>query len=1072
MICRKRFDPVPCSSCAGESMMKGIFVTDLYSKICNALAGILPDKLPFALNTISAELRFRRFEFGDDDISSYLQFASRRELQPLLRYVNDCFTAPSFQLIPQSNHEPRSPARLQWILSELGILEYAGRIKSLLPKVEADVLIDGEFRDWYTHEREVANSNYWRHYRRTLEDSGWNADAIETVNQQAREVLCRLEDPTAEAYRSTRGLVVGHVQSGKTANFTAVVAKAIDAGYRLVIILAGTLSNLRDQTQRRLDKELLGREAVLDGRSEEDAWDARVESYFSGDPDWDEDRFVRHGSDYGKPGFPVIKRLTTSTDDYQAKSSKFNPIDFQVPDPSLPVHHPENLEGIPCRVVVVKKHQQVLKKLNSDLKRVQAISDLPVLVIDDESDQASINTKDNRQKSSDEDYDRTAVNAQITAILQNCPRAQYIGYTATPFANVFIDPSDAEDLYPRHFVLLLNQPPAYRGARWFHDRLDFIDNPHEATIENSNSVAFIRDLEENEGLDNDELFTNQRDSELQEVLDMFVLTGAIKKYREAKDGSLSFKHHTLLVHEGLGTDVHSDAKSRLDELWRKRGYGLGRAIPSLERLFNEDLLPVMNLRRYNESMPVPETYEDLRPFITEAYEEICRDVTSDETPILQVDVRGGDTPNFEGGRVWKVLVGGQKLSRGYTVEGLTISYFRRRAGGADTLMQTGRWFGFRKGYQDLVRLYAPPSLVELFEAAMNDEEVFRSNARVYSELDNDQRPTVEPRELAPLVRQSRPDLPPTSRNKKFNAYLKKAAAAPRIVEFNSIPERENRAALKLNFEEVAVPLLSSLKPRAVSMAYVRREKISNLSCGTVDAYMGLIPAAMFVELLDKMKWYEGNSYKENIVAPRLNYLKDLLGRGRHANQGASDFADVAVILPVPKGKSRRLGHSVRLEKDSIEVPDVDFEIPLVKRSRRENRHDITGSDRKYSYAAETIAAGEDFTQPRSEDWDELSDEDKLKFAGVVNPLQWDPVNEKKRGAVLLTLFDDRDPDALKARSKDVITPPDPAKGEVGFALAFNSPHAPVLDSGEALEWGVFVGNGAITIDTSGGSESR
>ena len=708
---------------------------------------------------------------------------------------------------------------------------------------------------------------------------------------------------------------------------------------------------------------------------------------------------------------------------------------------------------MPCLVAVVKKNSSVLKNLNSDLRRAARLNEdlkhLPILVIDDESDQASINTKKQKKEKPKEERERTAVNEQITELLSNCPRAQYVGYTATPFANVFVDPSDPVDLYPRNFVLMLSEPPAYRGAKWFHDRMDFADAPEEATRENSQSKAFIRDIVDSRGLD-DDVFEQERAEELKEALDMFILTGAIKKFREAKHPGHTFKHHTMLVHEGTGTAIHGDGKKILEKIWRERGYNLSRPIPEMKRLFEDDLLDVMNIERYREGFAVPQTYEELLPYINEAYAEMMVGVQSGESPILQVDTEGKQSPNFESGRVWKILVGGAKLSRGYTVEGLTISYFRRRAGSADTLMQTGRWFGFRKGYQDLVRLYAPDDLVELFEAAMHDEEVFRDNIKIYAEEPQDPDKRLTPSRIAPLVRQSLPDLKPTSSNKMFNAYIRSTAAAPNVVELNSIPDRQEKKALKWNFQEVGIPLLQSLDSDIVKMAYFRLEGLRSgnpfAHAGYKNFHVGTIAADVFVDLLETMQWYDGSNYKGNIVAPHVRYLRGLMGDGKHASVSGSDFREVAVVLPILSQNPK-----------TIEVPGVPFPVPLVKRSRREERHDITGTDRKNTYIMQSVASGQSVLTPRFVDMAENAQFLRGEFKKIKGeePFNLDSFDAKRRGAVLVTLFDDRNQDEVVQSERDgAYTPPRWDKGEVGLALAFNSPHEAVNGAGKVVEWGV------------------
>lgn len=1052
-------------------------MTDRFEQLRQALSDVLRLDRVLLTQPLIASMQFNlAFDTDIEELREFLRAGSDAEVQPLIGFIDKAHGLHGERVTPQAVTPPSSDERLEWVLGQLGLAELRSEILARMPNPDPMVIVDQDFRDWYTPEVENRNANFWNDYVRVLNKKGWGAESIKTVNDQAREVMRRIEDPTAEHYVSSRGLAVGYVQSGKTANFTAVAAKAIDAGYRLVIILAGTLDNLRNQTQRRLDKELFGREAVLDGRDEDNLTDRerKAEVYFNDDIEWEYDwesdgnGFVVHGEErMGTPGFPRIRRLTTSVNDYLGSAGGANPIIIDDPQTGA-VHDPETLGTMPCLVAVVKKNASVLEKLNLDLHRARrsgkVIADLPTLIIDDESDQASINTKDNRKKKVDEELERTAVNEQITKLLSICPRSQYIGYTATPFANVFVDPADPQDLYPRHYVLMLNEPPEYKGAKWFHDQMNFADNPEDATIENSNSKALIRELVEEDGL-SEEFFDSLREQELQEALDMFVLTGGIKKFRKKHHSGLDFKHHTMLVHEAVDTKSHTNARKTLSDIWTKRMYGMGGAWEDLENLYESQVLPVIKLDRYNNGYLNPASFAALKPFILEAVEEIMVDVQRDEAPILQVDTQGKDTPNFELGSVWKILVGGAKLSRGYTVEGLTVSYFRRRTGGADTLMQTGRWFGFRKGYQDLVRLYAPPSLVEAFEAAMNDEESFRDQIKVYANLSADGQPELTPMQLAPLVHQSLPDLKPTSRNKMFNAYLGATASAPRIVELNSIPDRTQRGKLAENCLNVALPLLKTLSPAPSDFAYFRLEGARAgapvPAAGLQKLHAGTIDARTFIDLLEAMNWYEGAAYKENNVTPRVQYLRELVGSGRHSNPANSDFVEVAVLLPAPKSRNVR----------TITVPGIDWPIPLVKRSRREHRHDITGTDRKHAYTLENIAAGNPCTEIKPEDWEEFKEQLRERVANndLPEPFSLDPAVANARGAVLLTLFDDRDPEKIKdMEDTNSWIEPSFEKGEVGVALAFNSPHRPIEHGQEIYKWRVHVPGkeDAISVDTA------
>ena len=267
---------------------------------------------------------------------------------------------------------------------------------------------------------------------------------------------------------------------------------------------------------------------------------------------------------------------------------------------------------------------------------------------------------------------------------------------------------------------------------------------------------------------------------LLEALDTFVLTGAIKKYRETKDG-LEFKHHTMLVHLSVGKDDHQLLMSRIEALWKKAGYDSPSSYtPRLQRILDEDVRPVWEDRGRSTGTSLPKNLSELRPYLGAALDLIRKG----KSPVLMVNsAEGSDVPDFDGrGGVWKIVVGGTKLSRGYTIEGLTVSYFRRRTRMQDTLMQMGRWFGYRPGYSDLVRLYIGRSepvgktgrttidLYREFEAICRDEEDFRGQLEMYEGKGG-----ITPLQVPALVFNSHPRLRPTSLNKMYNAKIKWAA---------------------------------------------------------------------------------------------------------------------------------------------------------------------------------------------------------------------------------------------------------------------------------------------------------
>lgn len=729
--------------------------------------------------------------------------------------------------------------------------------------VPGATVIAREHTPWYTPERATARSFYWQAYEGTLRKKGWSEAAIASLGEASRAVVERLTDPEQASARQAKGLVVGYVQSGKTANFTGVTAKAIDAGYRLIIVLGGTLNLLRAQTQRRLDMELIGQENILRGADPNDT-DALVGIDYIGNDDEDWPDFVSHG---GRPSTLRafdIERLTTRDKDYASLAQGIRALEFEKREPALPLHDPANLHRAAARVMVVKKNKNVLTKLVKDLKQIHGIlGELPTLIIDDESDQASVNTSDPKKWENGQP-ERKAINGLISQLLQLLPRAQYVGYTATPFANVFADPGDAEDIFPSDFLISLPRPEGYMGVRDFHD-LDSPLAPSERTVASSQEKAHVRGIYEG------------TDDRLQEAMDAFLLSGALKLYR-ADHGvpEKPFRHHTMLVHESVRTMEHAALALRINTMWHQAGYTSAEGHTRLAALWSADFAHVSAARA--SDLPSPASYDELRQYVSRARQLILKGgnpvvIVNGDTDryFEQIDLDFDRTP-----KVWKILVGGTKLSRGFTVEGLTITYYRRTTRQADTLMQMGRWFGFRPGYRDLVRLYigreeelsktASADLYEAFEAACRDEEQFRQQLAQYAEL-VDGRPQITPSQVPPLVSQHLPWVKPTARNKMFNAELVEVRSPGRPIEPAAYPQ--DPSALRRNTERWR-PLLSALsaEPTVFSSAPDGSSGLTR----TFSALTAQVSHSDLLTVLSQLEWE-----REGIFQPHLRYLTQLDG---------------------------------------------------------------------------------------------------------------------------------------------------------------------------------------------------
>lgn len=502
---------------------------------------------------------------------------------------------------------PKSQERRELVLTLLGFGEGVHEtLNSRFPRdlIGGPVIITAPqpWDPWFNEVKQQQRSFYWEHYRSLLESRGWENDALNGLDSVTRSIVGKLAEPSRSEPYQSKGLVVGHVQSGKTANFTGVVAKAIDAGYRLVIVLTGTVELLRGQTQRRIDMELVGRENILGGVDESDPIAIQELDYVgTNDQDWVDGKFVSHGvKPISLDGVPSIIRLTTLSGDYKLLKQGISALDFrtgnELKDKKKPVYDPVNIYDTDARLAVVKKNKTVLEKLVKDLGNIHTnLKEIPVLIIDDEADQASVNTLKPRSSNDEDVQNRTAINKLISKLLTLMPRAQYIGYTATPFANVFVSPGDSEDVFPKDFIVSLTPSADYMGGVHFHD-LEPLEDEDKSNPSVSNEAAFVRDLVATTGSLDEEL-------EIQKALDTFVLTGAIKLWRESQSDEFKYKHHMMLVHESVKQEEHKTLATLIKKVWDDSDYNSPQSMARLRSVFENDIEVVSSSRDWGVSLP-------------------------------------------------------------------------------------------------------------------------------------------------------------------------------------------------------------------------------------------------------------------------------------------------------------------------------------------------------------------------------------------------------------------------------------------------------------------------------------
>lgn len=525
---------------------------------------------------------------------------------------------------------------------------------------------------------------FWNRYTTYLQNTkNFAPNVIAEIDRLTDDILDKLYDPTIRDVKGIdkKGLVVGQVQSGKTANYTGLICKAADAGFNLIIVLAGLHNNLRSQTQHRLDEDFLGFDT-----EHERAW---------------------RNNGTNRIGVGVLDNnntaisITTIKSDFKKSLADSLGISFDIQSPLL---------------LVVKKNATVLKRLNTwllsqaqEINGEKKIANKSLLIIDDEADNASINTKKI-------DEAPAAINGWIRKIAGHFYRFGYVGYTATPFANIFI-PLDRDDLFPRDFIINLPAPSNYIGAE------KIFGTSLQAEETNEDLLPIVRKIN-----DYGEFFPNRhkKDDEtpvslpesLQTAMKCFIVTCAVRIARGQEK-----KHNSMLIHVSRYMLWQNRLKEVVENLFLfyKRGIEQEDSgiLEQFRSIFEVDTAKytsyctttknILNssFKDIDSKMKV-HAWEEIKPYLYNAVQKI---------KVMAINGKSADALEYyenEKTGISVIAIGGDKLSRGLTLEGLSVSYFLRASKMYDTLMQMGRWFGYRPGYADLCRLFTSSELNEWF----------------------------------------------------------------------------------------------------------------------------------------------------------------------------------------------------------------------------------------------------------------------------------------------------------------------------------------------------------------------
>ena len=560
---------------------------------------------------------------------------------------------------------------------------------------DGNVLIDNStFNPWYKSRQGEIKDEYWNDYKKFLvEKEDWTIGpqgTVSSLDRSTETILSLCSDPKLTSRTSRRGMVVGNVQSGKTSNYIGLITKAADAGYKVIIIIAGMLEELRKQTQIRVEESFIGKDIYKN-------LSVGVGVFTERSPEKNPNCDTNRNSDFRKTNTQNSSNLlnTTATAPY---------------------------------ILVVKKNVSTLDNINLWLDGMRInndnnIVDLPMILIDDEADNASIDlrsrsktkkkNKPSKNKESllypEEDpsnYDATRINAGIRKILKNFRVSTYVGYTATPFANIFISPVKStkmysEDLFPKHFIQYIKPPSMYFGpSKIFLENkfpklfkyipLDEINGYEENSIPRGHKKTFR---------------LNGLPKSLKDAIHSFLIATSIRKIRE---GGMPF-HSSMLVNPSTFTNVQISVKSKIQDYIGILNQQLSIfqdsfLISDIKDIWDNDFNDLHTSHDWDSVLNnIKELIQDIKVVVVN---------NSKKTEKLDYD-------KYEKKKKKVIVVGGFSLSRGLTLEGLITSYYLRYSKMYDSMLQMGRWFGYRIDYEDICRLYLSKDSHEDFEVISN-----------------------------------------------------------------------------------------------------------------------------------------------------------------------------------------------------------------------------------------------------------------------------------------------------------------------------------------------------------------
>jgi hypothetical protein len=583
-----------------------------------------------------------------------------------------------------------------------------------------------DIEPWLNNEKANIDFELWRRYKFYLEKNDPSFPTA-SLDDFTDKILDKCVNPKQAGSWDRRGMVVGHVQSGKTSNYVGLINKATDAGYKLIIVIAGTISSLRRQTQERIDAGYIGRDSSAYLRNK------------------------RENRIKGVGEYKVKTDIYPLTSSYYLKGDEGDFSTKQLYNSNIPI-------GKNPVVFVIKKNKTILENLidwlaqNENIKTVEGrkkLMNVPALIIDDESDYASVNTAKEKDEAK-------TINRLIRILLNLFDQNTFIGYTATPYANLFIsqeydddykaivknkDYYVGNDLFPKHFILNIKSAKNYIGASKLFGLED------QVTGESSEPLDIFRPIYSEEynpplyekiNKHNKDDLPEYLPESLKKAVKSFILTCATRRLRGQEK-----KHNSMLVHVALYVKWIDRVSLLMNDLIKEFTNKIDandiEFIESLKELFETDFVPttknILDNLDYKDSNIKHHFWEDVKKEIRSAIKKIDVRAVHGKTSVSKLDYHNIANIDYELHKengLSVIAIGGGKLSRGITLEGLSVSYYLRTTKMYDSLMQMGRWFGYRPGYVDLCRLFTNERIFEWFNHITMATEEMRNDFDIMS----------------------------------------------------------------------------------------------------------------------------------------------------------------------------------------------------------------------------------------------------------------------------------------------------------------------------------------------------